>query len=343
MKILIATFIKEPGGIAQAFLDYCETLTAQGHEVHSIIRSDMPLSFRKSVRRACHRMYHMNPKGYYGFFSLMKARWLIKHTKPDAIIAHGNRAASLLRRASLGTRTPCAAVSHSYNVKRAIGMDMVIALTEHMRKHIIKKGQPERRIAVIPNMVRMKNISPSTRLAKPPLTIGTMAYLGKHKGLNHLIKSLNKIKDIEAKIIIGGDGEERENLEALTKEQGLEDKVSFPGWITDKNAFYEQIDIFCLPSLSETFGIVLLEAMARKIPVIATRCDGPAQLITHEETGLLCDIASTTSLAHELKRLLSDEKLRKTLAENAYQMVTEQYEMGQVGKKLESVLKKLSK
>ena len=85
---------------------------------------------------------------------------------------------------------------------------------------------------------------------------------------------------------IGGDGPERASLQALAGRLGIEDRVTFCGWIDDVAAFLADADLFVLPSRVEAFGIVVLEAMACGVPIVATRLSGPLEILG-EDTALL--------------------------------------------------------
>jgi glycosyltransferase involved in cell wall biosynthesis len=342
VRIVLTTFIKAPGGIAQSFMDYATVLTDMGHEVHTLIRSDMPMSFRKYTRRHCKRMYFFNPKGYYDVITFFRIRFVLKRIKPDIIISHGNRSSSLAKKAVKGLNIPTVGVSHSYNVKRSIGMDGVIALTPHMQSHIIKQKQPADKVFIVPNMISLSKNLPVKIQSEPLdkiLTIGIMSHIGKHKGINHLIKSIYSLgkKGIICNLLIAGDGEERLQLEKMVQDMSLSQQVKFLGWIQHKDSFFDQIDIFCLPSLSETFGIVILEAFSHGIPVVATSCDGPNYLIKNKKNGLLCDIASHHSLSEALIEVVTDIQLWKKLSQAGYESV-QRFDSMRVGKKLEKIL-----
>ena len=85
---------------------------------------------------------------------------------------------------------------------------------------------------------------------------------------------------------IGGDGPERDSLEALAARLGIGDRVTFCGWVDDVAAFLADADLFVLPSRIEPFGIVVLEAMACGVPIVATRVSGPLETLD-EDTALL--------------------------------------------------------
>ena len=84
-----------------------------------------------------------------------------------------------------------------------------------------------------------------------------------------------------------GEGEEKKNLERLAQDLKIDDRVFSPGAIPDARRYFKNFHIFVLPSLSEAFGITILEAMSQKIPVIATNVGGIPEIIEDENTGIL--------------------------------------------------------
>jgi glycosyltransferase involved in cell wall biosynthesis len=174
-------------------------------------------------------------------------------------------------------------------------------------------------------------------------TIGTFGRFADQKGFDILLQSLKFLKDdgIKFKAKIGGGGEDKELLENLVNKFELNELVEFTGWVTDKQKFFDDIDIFCLSSREEAFGIVLLEAMKYKTAIIATDCDGPLDIIKDGENGLLVRKQNPRSLADGLKVILADADLRKKFAENAYQTLLENYTEEIVGEKLENALKEI--
>jgi glycosyltransferase involved in cell wall biosynthesis len=122
------------------------------------------------------------------------------------------------------------------------------------------------------------------------------------KGLDILIKSVSLLKDMDLIIHIGGDGILLEKFKTLSKESGVFEKCKFYGEISTEHIpdFYSRLDIFVLASRDETFGVVVVEAMASGLPVIATDCGGPKEIITRD-TGILVEKENPEELASAIK------------------------------------------
>ena len=149
-----------------------------------------------------------------------------------------------------------------------------------------------------------------------PYWIGTIAELHPVKQLPVLIKAFACIAAARADValVLIGEGEERKRLETLVQELGLASRVHFCGQVVDAASYLSAFDVFVLPSRSEAFAYVLLEAGNASLPVIASNVGGIPEVITDEATGLLFPSGDVDALAKGLERLLSDETLRTRLA-----------------------------
>ena len=142
--------------------------------------------------------------------------------------------------------------------------------------------------------------------------------LGQEKGFSFLIRAVAHLarEGTRCKLIILGEGTEKENLQRLVKELSLEDTVSMPGFLENPYKYLSRSTVFVLSSLYEGFPNVLLEALALGVPSIATRCPtGPEEIIIDGVSGILVEPASEEAMADAIKRVLSDAELRKKLAE----------------------------
>jgi len=187
-------------------------------------------------------------------------------------------------------------------------------------------------IKVIPNGIdlkRFQNLNREKNREKLGLrdefVVITVARLEKVKGLKYLLQAMKilntryKIQDAKYQLLIIGDGTEKEKLESLVKKLKMENKVRFLGQVPNKKIpeYLSAADCFVLPSLSEGFGIVILEAMAANIPVVATRIGGILDIIEHGETGVLVEPKNPDGIAEALYKICSQLEFAKNLAQNA--------------------------
>ncbi len=140
----------------------------------------------------------------------------------------------------------------------------------------------------------------------------------KVKRVDDVIKIFSLInKKIPSKLLLIGDGPERQNLEELCRSEGLNEYVRFLG----KQDAIEEIlaigDLFLIPSGSESFGLAALEAMACQVPVISSNIGGLPEVNIHGVTGYLCDVGDNERMANYAIDLLSDEQKLKLFRQNA--------------------------
>lgn len=147
------------------------------------------------------------------------------------------------------------------------------------------------------------------------ILIGMVGRLIEQKGFRYGIQAFAKIADEfpKARLVVVGDGSHRAILEGETRRAGVAKRVDFLGWREDSAELMAALDIFLMPSLWEGFGLVLLEAMSRAIPVVGSDVSAIPEVVVHGETGLLVPAADVDSMAEALRTLLGDPALRRHL------------------------------
>jgi glycosyltransferase involved in cell wall biosynthesis len=248
--------------------------------------------------------------------------------KPDIIHAHvvlpnGATALKVARQYSI----PVVLTEHSgpfsVHLKSGAHRRSVRAILSRVNKLIavspaladeIRLFHPNVSIDIVGNVVRTEFFRPNgdilLRNPRPITRFLSVALLNKNKGMHYLLEAVKLLVQRGAgsfELYIGGEGPARLGLEGLAKELGLTDRCHFIGLLSrsEVKEWMQNSDVFVLPSLSETFGVVLAEAMACGRPVIATRCGGPEFVVT-PETGLLVDVANPVALADAMERFISD-------------------------------------
>ena len=160
------------------------------------------------------------------------------------------------------------------------------------------------------------------------------------KGVRFLIEAMNILKnnEIEIKLIIVGDGHHKRDLEMLIKNLELKNQVEFKGWIPHEiiPEYMAASDIFILPSLTEGFPNVCLEAMASGLPIITTKIDGMSEIIEDGKNGYLVSPKNPFQIAERLKDLIHNKNLRKKFAKENKLKVKE-YEFNSIVNDIETV------
>ncbi len=338
MKIVNAMFGCGLGGIEQALVDYSEALLLCGHEPVAIIH---PKADVLRVLRARNIPFYTLPNaGVWDPIAILRLRGILSKINPDICIAHGNRAVGLLTRAA--PRRRIVSVMHNYKI-RSDHVDNVFYPTQDLLRHVQANGAKDKHLYLVPNMVRVPAEMPLRHWRNPPV-IGAMGRFVAKKGFALFIEALALLKsrNIIFSAVLAGDGEEARALRELAAKKGLEGDLRFCGWAQDTKAFFDGVDIFCLPSYHEPFGIVLLEAMAQGLAVVATKSEGPSEIL-NTTNGVLVEKDNPALLADALAELLSDRLHAEQLAQGAYQSVKSQYDLAVVALKLDLALREISR
>jgi len=149
------------------------------------------------------------------------------------------------------------------------------------------------------------------------------------KGQHILLEAcaLLKKEGVRFRLTLVGDGPDRPSLERYSREQGLGDSVTFTGVQGQDRVreWYDRADMFILASFAEGVPVVLMEAMAKEIPVISTRITGIPELIDHGRDGLLAAPADTEDLARQIRTLIENPELRRKLGREGRRSVEQKY------------------
>jgi len=175
------------------------------------------------------------------------------------------------------------------------------------------------------------------------LSVTRLASSERYKNIRSVIESLPFVlaKMPDTFYVVIGDGAERKTFEELVSRMGLADKVFFPGAISNEllPAYYENCDIFVLPSIKEGFGIVFLEAMSHGKPCIGARAGGVPEVIRDGITGVLVDPSRLTAEVPEaILRLLTEPMLCETLGANGRGAMERNFSFARFSARLEEIL-----
>jgi glycosyltransferase involved in cell wall biosynthesis len=188
-------------------------------------------------------------------------------------------------------------------------------------------GVPSDKITVIPNAIDAEDFASIARKrSNGKFTVGFIGRLDPVKRIPDLLKAVASLPD-EFELKIFGDGPERADLESQIRnpQSAIRNRVTLAGTIPSPKDALSQIDALVLPSEAEGFGLVLIEAMAAGIPVVATNAPGIRDVVTNDVDGLLVGIGSPSQLAEALRRLRRDSALRDRLTKAGRQTVATRY------------------
>ncbi|MFM7620210.1 MAG: glycosyltransferase family 4 protein [Alphaproteobacteria bacterium] len=337
-------------GVERCFLDYSKNLVLKGVEVVSVMKSKIFLV--EEAKKTNSKVYELPAFNQGDIYSIIKLAWLFFSFSPNLVICHSGRALlfSRIARILVFKKIPIVVVDHGINPLKFINADYVMTVNSHFSKELVKAGKPLDRALVIPNMIEIpENFQPLIKENFPKkIRLGSLGRLSFEKNFDKVIRAMAILKsqNIDCEYVIGGVGIEKDNLEKLAVDLKLENNFKILGWVENKREFFSNIDIFILPSLGETFGIVLLEAMLYSTPIISANSWGPDEIITDRFNGLKInkdDSQFVNLIAQAIIELRDDQDLARTIANNAYRDLLQKYTSQVVSKKLYEICQQISK
>ncbi len=215
-------------------------------------------------------------------------------------------------------------------------IDRIIAVSESNRKLFSIGKRSFAKVQTIYNGIDLNkfdylaesSIREELNISDRDIVIGAIGVFDKCKGHIYLLQAIERIvsegiKNIVCLVI--GDGRERENLKGFVVNERLQDYIRFLGYRSDIPALLKSLDMVVMPSIQESFPRVPLEAMAMKVPVIATTVGGLPESIDDGKTGILVPPGDVDSLCKAIKYLIENSELRKKMGDAGRERVEERF------------------
>jgi len=214
--------------------------------------------------------------------------------------------------------------------------DHIMVGSHFLRNEIIKLGMSSSRVTTIHNAIDTASLDVTSspmnfrrkyNLNSGDMLIGTVGRISKEKGHKYFLEASKMVlKDFPvAKFLIVGEGELRSELEQFAEEIGIADNVIFTGYYKNLSEVLAAIDLFVIPSLTESLPLVVLEAMAAGKPVISTDVGGIPEVVIHGKTGLLVGPRKSVEMANSITLLLKNSEVMFDLAKNGRQLVYDEF------------------
>lgn len=362
MKIAILTSRFPPEGIGGTeFLSYntAKYLAKSGNEVYVITSGgkEAPAQEIKEGFNICRISYpKLSSFGVLIFW--VRIYFYIKKINPD--IVHCQTAQMgppcLLAKKMLGI--PYIVFGHgsdiylSWKFKKTISKTIfssagaVVALTNHMKNAMAKYCKKE--IIIIPNGASMEDFGGlSKETARTKLKISpqekVILFVGRIitlKGVEYLVEAFLTVKKKiqNVKLFLLGEGEQFQEVQSIVKKSKLVNEVIFTGNVPveDIPCYMAASDIFVLPSLSEGFPLVIIEAMASGLPIVATKVTGLPEIVKDGENGFLVEAKNPDQIAEKVLLLLKDDNLRERISKINKER-SKEYSLENVVDKLEKI------
>ena len=360
--ILIARFPPSYlGGAEIAVYNLAKQLSKLKHEVHVITMSD-PNSPDENTQDDffLHRIKTIEIPLLRNIVFSIRSLYLMKTIKPhlvhsQTISIHNAGLPAFLAKKILkipyiawGRGSDIYLYRHEKQFKRIIlkNSNAAIALTDDMKEAMQNIWNMP--ICVIPNGIDLEKFNTlrkskmhSTKIAesddKVILFVGRLHPI---KGLAYLIKAMKIIHQRypKSRLLIVGDGDERDNLNMIVKNSNLNECVTFIGKVPNKSIpeYMALADILVLPSLSEGFPVVILEAMACGLPIVATKIRGNQEIIKDWDNGFLVEPRNSENITEKVLLLLKDDQLRRIIAGKNIE-VAKRYSWESVARRVEEI------
>lgn len=233
-------------------------------------------------------------------------------------------------------------------------IDLIIAISQGVKKVLMQSGIDSRKIKVIPSgidytpfeeAVDSDYLRQELSFAADDFLVGIVAHLADHKGHKYLIEATKilKGKAPKIKVIIVGEGPLRLELGKQVKATEVEDMVFFMGFREDIPQILGSLDLFVLSSKTEGMGSSIMDAMASRLPVVATKVGGIPEVVVNEKTGLLVPPKNPAALADAILRLYNDRSLAKSLGEKGFEVVHAKFSADGMAGKIVREYKRLAK
>lgn len=267
----------------------------------------------------------------YGHFPTYLARFCNARGLPVIATTHSDAGRPSVRKTAFDAIVPQATIKAAKKI---------IAISNHEKQVLLRRGILQDRIVVIPNGIDLDEITPGPFTVKKSGKI--LMFAGRididQKGLDILLEAFAKVAKTHPEIKLVFTGPDWNNsiklLEELAAKLGVKDKVQFNGFLK-RSDYLESLrssDIFILPSRFEPFGIVLLEAMAAGVPVIASNAGAVPEILEEGKLGLIFENGNIDSLAAKVENVLANEKdaqkraneARESLSRYSWQKIAEE-------------------
>lgn len=221
--------------------------------------------------------------------------------------------------------------------------DKIIVLSRDFKEALVDLGIDKNDIFISSTMVESHLYSPKEKNFNKPYIILFCGQIAKIKGVYELIQSVPQVLEYEKnfKLILIGDGPELDNLKKKIKEMRIEEHISFTGYKSGKEKYdiFKNSHIFVLPSYTEGFPNVVLEAMAAGMPIIATPVGGLKYAIRNSENGFLCESnpPHSSNISNLILKLIMDPSLMADISNFNIKEVEKKYDSSVVTKEIQQI------
>ncbi len=321
LNLLLTTRAIADGGAERVFLTIARRFAARGDAVTLALDCAVPTEGLDETT---------NPRlvvlGRNHTASTLRLAALLRAMRPDAALAAVSGSCAKLAMAAAIARSaaPLVFSYHGFEEWRTgrlgaiayYGMPLLdrwasrfVAVSDGLRRDLVERwgadpAKTERIYNPVSIDLDVAAASAVTLSERPPLVVA-IGRLSVEKGMIDLVEAFARVRRPEARLIIGGDGPERDALAARVRSLGLDERVTLAGHV-EPCAHYRRARVVAVPSRSEAFGLVVAEALAHGLPIVATACAGPREILGDGRWGTIVPIGDADAMARGLEAALDD-------------------------------------
>ncbi len=348
------------GGQRQSLLLVRE-LVRKGYPVWFIVQPRSPL--HKNALAENLPVWPLRMRSEFGLIAALRLAWRMKRRRCVLAHFHDAHAVSVGTVAASLAGVPIRIISRrvDFPLKRNVlsrrkyvkNIDALIAISDGVKRVLVQGGIDPHKIAVVPSGIDFSFyqgdmprdfLHKECRFEPGDYLVGIVAQLEDHKGHRYLIEAANILRERtrKLKIVIVGEGSLRLELTKQAQNLNVKDVVYFMGFRSDIPRILASLDLFVLSSHLEGLGSSIMDAMACRLPVVATRAGGIPELVKNGETGLLVPARNPEALAEAILTLYHDRRLASRLAKAGYDFVHRSFSAEAMAAKTISVYDKIA-
>lgn len=353
MKILQISSASSFGGGERYVADLTNALTARGHDLYVAVRPQSPLPHHLQLPEK--KILTVPMRNALDVPSAYELDRFVRRQRIEVVHAHMARDYSLASYAARRNRGAKFIVTrhvlfqlnrlHRHTLARAT---RVIAVSNAVARELrAQRILNEKQIAVIPNGVDIDRFDHALAnfdraqflrgMGLPPdcLLVGSIGELRTLKRHDDFIRAAALVP--KAHFVLAGMGETRKQLEQLLVELGLTDRFHFLGWLDEPEKLLCALDVFVSASETESFGLVIAEAMAAGTAVVATKTEGAKEIIEDGKTGVLVPIGNVPRIAEAINALLQNPERNRELSVRAKEAAHSKFSLQRMVDEIENL------
>lgn len=355
------------GGSGIVATELGKLLAEKGHEIH-FISSSMPFRLNKVY---CNIYFHEVEVNQYSVFKYppydialaSKMAQVIENEQLDILHVHyavpHAVCASLAKQMVHGNikivttlhGTDITVLGHDLSLSNAIkygieSSDRVTAVSDALAKQTYELLEPNQQIDTVYNFIderiytkkNVQHLKNEYGIQANEKVMIHVSNFRKVKRVSDVVETFDRVlKHVKAKLLLVGDGPEMTAVLQLVKKLKLQENVLFLGKQENLDELYSLSDLMLLPSEKESFGLVLLEAMACGVPCIGTNIGGIPEVIDQGKTGFVCEIGDIDDMADKAISLFLDESLHQRMAHQGKVVVSEKFHSTKIVSEYEKI------